>query len=80
MAQGRIDNWALLPGAQVEIRQKGAFVSIGIVDTVTEDGEILWIWNALDGRRLFEKRESYEAWPAEDRIGFHYQLAAAGPF
>ncbi|MFK0005401.1 hypothetical protein [Paenarthrobacter sp. NPDC090522] len=75
MANGRIDDWHSLTGARVEIRQLGVRVCEGIVDTVTEDGEILWLQSPLDGRRLFEKTELYEAWLDESRVGFHYYMA-----
>ncbi|MFF2315264.1 hypothetical protein ACFVTE_03245 [Arthrobacter sp. NPDC058097] len=76
MANGRMDDWACLPGAHVEIRQRGESVCTGIVETVTDDGGILWVHSVLDGRRLFEKAEHYEAWVTEERIGFHYRMAA----
>ncbi|MFJ4029000.1 hypothetical protein ACIPWF_16625 [Paenarthrobacter sp. NPDC089989] len=75
MANGRIDDWATLPGAHVRIRQQGADICTGTVDAVTVDGSILWLHTALDGRRLFEKAEYYEAWAAEERVGFHYRMA-----
>ena len=75
MANGRIDDWSSLPGAHVEIRQQGAAICRGTVDAVTQDGRILWVHTAVEGRRLFEKSEYYEAWAAEDRLGFHYMVA-----
>ena len=69
----RIKDWTLLPGASVEIRQQGTSVCNGYVDAVTGDGEILWV-RSSQNRRLFEKAEFYEAWAAEDRDGFHYEV------
>lgn len=77
MANGRIDDWHSLPGAHVEIRHQGAAICTGTVDAVTSDGRILWVHTGPDGRRLFEKAEHFEAWAAEDRVGFHYSLKFA---
>lgn len=70
----RIRDWTLLPGASVEIRQQGTAVCSGYVDAVTDDGKILWLSAPAQDRRLFEKTEFYEAWAAEDRDGFHYEV------
>jgi hypothetical protein len=75
MSLRKITDWTVLPGASVEIRQQGIAICIGHVDTVTEDGKILWLQQtpAL-GRRLFEKAEFYEAWATEESCGFHYKV------
>jgi hypothetical protein len=73
----RIDNWCTLDGANVEIRQQGSVVCSGIVDTVTEDGRILWIQSPIDGRRLFEKADFYQAWAIEGHAGFHDRVSSA---
>jgi hypothetical protein len=70
----RIKDWTLLAGARVEIRQQSTSVIRGYVDAVTDDGKILWLIAPAQGRRLFEKAESYEVWAAEDRDGFHYEV------
>jgi hypothetical protein len=70
----RITDWTLLTGARVEIRQQGSPVCNGHVDAVTDDGRILWLQPPAQNRRLFEKAEFYEAWAAEDRTGFHYEV------
>lgn len=67
----RIKDWALLPGASIEIRQQGIYVCSGYVDAVTADGEILWVSSPSVDRKLFEKAEFYEAWAFEDRDEFH---------
>ncbi|MFE5837639.1 hypothetical protein [Arthrobacter sp. NPDC056493] len=73
----RIDDWGLLSGASVEIRAHGVPVCNGMVDDVTDDGGILWIRSTIEGRRLFEKAASYEAWACEERLGFHYRVSAS---
>jgi hypothetical protein len=73
----RIDDWCTLGGANVEIRQQGSVVCSGIVDTVTEDGRILWILSPIDGRRLFEKADFHQAWAIEGHAGFHYRVSSA---
>lgn len=73
----RVSNWCTLSGANVEIRQQGALICSGMVDAVTHDGRILWIRPPGDNRRLYEKAEFYEAWAAEDRIGFHYRVSSS---
>lgn len=75
----RIEDWSLLSGANVEIRFQGRSVCAGMVDAVTEDGRILWILAPGHSRKLYERDESYEAWAAEDRTGFHYHITSTGP-
>ena len=43
MKQRCVDDWCTLSGVNVEIRQQGSVVSGGTVETVTEDGKILWL-------------------------------------
>jgi hypothetical protein len=71
----RINDWTLLPGASIEIRQQDRYVCSGYVDAVTDDGEILWVRSPSQDRKLFEKAEFYEAWAIEDRDGFHYEVS-----
>lgn len=80
MGLRRISDWTLLPGARVEIRQLGSPVCSGHVDTVTDDGKILWLHPVVGSRRLFEKAELYEAWAAEDRLAFHYEVTRAAAY
>jgi hypothetical protein len=75
MKQRRVNDWCTLDGANVEIRYQGSIVCSGIVDAVTEDGSILWVHSAVEGRRLFEKADSYQAWAIEERTGFHYRVS-----
>ncbi|MBT2523561.1 hypothetical protein [Arthrobacter sp. ISL-28] len=72
----RINDWTLLVGASIEIRQHGLPLSTGHVDAVTDDGAILWLQPPAQNRRLYEKAEFYEAWATEDRTGFHYRVTA----
>lgn len=51
----RINDWTLLTGASIEIRQQGSLVCSGYVDDVTEDGTILWLKPPAQNRRLFER-------------------------
>lgn len=73
----RITDWTLLHGATIEIRHQGSPVCSGNVDAVTDDGKILWLRPTAQNRRLFEKAEFYEAWAADDRPGFHYEITKA---
>lgn len=75
MKQRCVDDWCTLSGVNVEIRQQGSIVSSGTVETVTEDGKILWLHSPVEGRRLFEKAEFYQAWAVEERTGFHYRVS-----
>lgn len=70
----RIQDWTLLPGTSVEIRQQNTSVCKGFVDAVTDDGKILWLNSPAQNRRLFEKDEFYEVWADEVREGFHYEV------
>ncbi|MDQ0850659.1 hypothetical protein QFZ65_002597 [Arthrobacter sp. B3I9] len=80
MIHRKITDWSVLPGASVEIRQQGVTICNGHVDTVTEDGKILWLQQTPAGRRLFEKAESYEAWATEESCGFHYKVTTDAGF
>jgi hypothetical protein len=73
----RINDWTLLVGASIEIRQHGLPLCSGHVDAVTDDGTILWLQPPAQNRRLYEKAEFYEAWATEDRTGFHYRVTTA---
>lgn len=75
MTHRHIDDWRKLPGASVEIRHQGTTVCSGIVDDVTEDGKILWVYTRGDGRRLFEKASFYHVWALEESVGFHYKVS-----
>lgn len=57
-----VRDWTLLPGACVEIRVQGQLVGAGCVDSVTDDGGILWLVGPAQTRKLYEKTERYEAW------------------
>ncbi|WP_427116732.1 hypothetical protein [Pseudarthrobacter scleromae] len=77
MTHRRIDDWCTLSGASVEIRQQGSIICSGIVDDVTDDGRIMWVHSTVQGRRLFEKADFYQAWAVEERVGFHYKATRA---
>jgi hypothetical protein len=70
-----VKDWCTVLGATVEIRLQGVLVSTGLVDAVTEDGKILWLHSPVEGRRLFEKSEFYQAWAVEEGTGFHYRIS-----
>lgn len=36
------------------------------------------VQSPVEGRRLFEKVDIYQAWAAEERTGFHYRVTEAG--
>lgn len=75
MGKIHIQDWAVLPGTDVEIRRNGMSICSGFVDAVTGDGEILWLTPLAQCRRLFEKADLYEAWVMDDRDGFHYEIS-----
>lgn len=74
----RTDDWSTLAGAHVEIRHQGTVVGRGIVDDVTHDGRILWLYSPIEGRRLYQKADFYNVWATEERIGFHYKVSCTG--
>jgi hypothetical protein len=80
MTQRRIDDWCTLNGASVEIRQQGSIICRGLVDDVTDDGRIMWVYSTVHGRRLFEKADFYQAWAVEERVGFHYKVTRASTY
>lgn len=77
MTHRRIDDWCTLDGASVEIHQDGSVICNGIVDAVTDDGRIMWVYSPVQGRRLFEKSDFYQAWALEEHVGFHYKVTRA---
>jgi hypothetical protein len=77
MTHRRIDDWCTLNGASVEIRQQGSIICRGFVDDVTDDGRIMWVYSTVQGRRLFEKADFYQAWAVEERVGFHFKVTRA---
>lgn len=62
MKFSKVEDWGSLPGSLVHIRLQGRTICTGIVDCVTNDGEILWIRPGWDARRLVEKARGFEAW------------------
>jgi hypothetical protein len=70
-----VHDWNALVGAAVEIHQNDTVVCTGIVDAVTNDDQILWIQSPVEGRRLFERAESFQAWATDERTGFHYKVS-----
>ncbi|GAA4039220.1 hypothetical protein GCM10023063_25640 [Arthrobacter methylotrophus] len=61
-----VKDWTTLAGASVEIRLQGQLVDSGCVDSVTDDGAILWLVNPAQIRKLYEKTEYHEAWVIEE--------------
>ncbi|WP_035741803.1 hypothetical protein [Arthrobacter sp. MA-N2] len=61
-----VKDWTTLAGASVEIRLQGQLVDSGCVDSVTDDGAILWLVNPAQIRKLYEKTEYHEAWLIEE--------------
>lgn len=70
----RIDDWTALAGATAVIKIHGTPVCTGTVDTVTEDGKILWLQPKADSRRLFEKTPACQAWVNDDNPGLNYRI------
>lgn len=65
MTESPFESWDLLPGTPVEIRRSGRTVQTGRIDAVTVNADVLWLAaNGSHPRRLFEKAEGYEVWPA----------------
>jgi hypothetical protein len=63
LATMRVDEWARLPSATVEVRRHGAFVRAGLVDAATLDSRMLWLSpDGVEGRVLLDKLDGYEVW------------------
>ncbi|QSZ51265.1 hypothetical protein [Arthrobacter sp. D5-1] len=59
-------DWTAVQGESVEIYKSGQLFRAGVVDTVTDDGEILWILGeGIMPRTMFERSEGYEVWAAD---------------
>lgn len=61
-----VKDWTTLAGACIEIRLQGQLLESGWVDSVTDDGAILWLVNPAQIRKLYEKAEYCEAWVIEE--------------
>jgi hypothetical protein len=63
---GAINDWSSLKGSFVQIRLDGRGVDSGQVETVAEDGTVLWLErHGANSRRLYARSEHYEAWPEQ---------------
>ncbi|UKA55176.1 hypothetical protein LFT45_04370 [Arthrobacter sp. FW305-BF8] len=78
MNQRLIEDWTALPGLEVVIRLGGRAICCGLVDAVTEDGNILWVHPAGGERRLYEKSQTYEAWTDAQHGPLLYPLQGIG--
>jgi len=55
------EEWHLLIGALVEIRQHGLLLGMGLVDDATPSGDVAWIAaDGINGRSMIEKVGGYE--------------------
>jgi hypothetical protein len=55
------DDWQLLIGSWVELRQDGRFVRIGEVEDAMPDSSVLWLkFDGNHGRQLVAKTDGYE--------------------
>jgi hypothetical protein len=55
--------WLPLVGEVVEIRLHNELVRRGRVDSVTSDGQILWVaTDGADARSMFERSRGYSIW------------------
>jgi hypothetical protein len=70
----QIKDWTSLIGMDVDMRFQGVTVCSGIVDDVTNDGKILWVWPAGGTRRLFEKADWFEAWAVAEETAVQYHI------
>lgn len=51
-----VDDWITLPGAYVEVHCRGQLVDLGTVDSVTHDGNLLWLQqHGADPRRIIHR-------------------------
>lgn len=74
----RVENWISVAGARgVEIVQHGQTMATGTVDSVTNDGAILWVQDETGRRKLYERCECYEVWVPRDDIGLNYRVSRA---
>lgn len=56
----RFDDWRRLPGAAVEVWHLGTLQGIRIVETATEDSNIVWVAADASGpRKLLQRRSGY---------------------
>lgn len=47
-------------GDKVQLLGRGRPEYVGLVDARTADGEIIWVHDPFDGRRLFHIHDGYE--------------------
>lgn len=56
-----------LAGRVVCIRKQGQLVRIGEVETITPEGDVLWLRSdGVEPRALFQKADGYTAWTLPD--------------
>ncbi|MFE4082769.1 hypothetical protein [Paenarthrobacter sp. YIM B13468] len=73
----RIDDWTSVNGAAAEILLKGRTMARGVIDGVTSDGAIAWVYDDTGRRRLYERCESFEIWVTPEDVGLNYKVNQA---
>ena len=74
----RVKDWTSAVGARgAEIVQRGQTLATGTIDSVTNDGAILWVQDGSGRRRLYERCESFEVWVPCDDVGLNYRVSKA---
>lgn len=51
---------AVEPGDSVDLKRNGRTVYSGVVDTRTDDGDVVWVTAPAGGRRLFHIADGYD--------------------
>lgn len=59
--QSGVPGWDdVLVGDKVQLLVNGRPQYVGLVDDRTADGDIIWVHDPVDGRRLFHIQDGYE--------------------
>ena len=65
MALNLREDWAMLRGAEVEVRLGKAVVRSGFVDDVMPDSSAIWLaYDGVQPRAIYDAGSGYEVWAA----------------
>jgi hypothetical protein len=65
----RCDDWKILTGVRVQLRQAGAPVRVGCLEAATADSSALWLAaEGVERRTLYTASDGYEVWIDPEKL------------